>query len=124
MKREELIDLLADRIATFEGFYKAESLAFKNNNPGNIRRWGLNPIVKGYVKFSTKVAGWAALKRQIHLNIQRKLTFKEFFAGKPGVYAGYAPSGDNNHPENYAKYVAKPFKVSIDTEISTLITDN
>lgn len=105
--RVTLINDIANAIATMEGFFNNNSLAFKNNNPGNIRKWGKLPIVKGFASFPTAEAGWAALKRQISLNINRKLTLYEFFGGKPGVYPGYAPATDNNKPKQYAEFVAK-----------------
>jgi hypothetical protein len=50
--------------------------------------------------------GEAALEHQVDLNIGRGLTLDEFFAGKPGVYAGYAPAGDSNNPSGYSATVA------------------
>jgi hypothetical protein len=102
-----LVSDLAQAIARFEGFYNSENtLAKRNNNPGNLRSWGSNPISEGYAKFPTVEAGWAALHRQIQLNIDRGLNLYEFFAGKGLVYAGYAPATDNNKPVHYAQTVA------------------
>lgn len=100
------IDDLAQSIARFEGFFQPGSLAERNRNPGNLRTWGNLPTSGGYVVFPTPEAGWAALRRQVGLNIDRGLTLEEFFAGKPGVYGGYAPAIDRNQPENYAAVVA------------------
>jgi len=50
--------------------------------------------------------GWRAGRAQCKINIiTRGLTFREFFAGKPGVYAGFAPEKDKNIPINYAQAV-------------------
>lgn len=38
---------------------------------------------------------------------QSCLTLSEFFGGKPGVYAGYAPAADNNPVSNYVSFVAR-----------------
>lgn len=97
---------MAQAIARKEGFNVPNSLAQRNNNPGNLRSWGSNPVVGGYAKFPTLDAGWAALRRQIELNIGRGLTLEEFFAGKSGVYPGYAPSADRNDPVLYAQQVS------------------
>jgi hypothetical protein len=101
-----LVDSLAQGIARFEGFYTAGSLAQRNHNPGNLRSWGTNPVSGGYAVFPDDAAGWDALKRQIQININRGLNLYEFFAGKGGVYSGYAPSTDNNQPIHYAQTVA------------------
>jgi len=101
-----LIDSLAQSIATMEGYFKPNTLAQRNNNPGNLRNWGSNPVQNGYAVFPTAEAGWAALRRQIELNIGRGLTLDEFFGGKLGVYSGYAPSADSNNPAHYAQFVA------------------
>jgi len=112
MASNALIDSLALAIARMEGYLdasgavKSGTIAYRNNNPGNLRSWGSNPVVGGYASFPTASAGWVALKRQIELNIGRGLTLEEFFGGKPGVYGGYAPSGDNNDPNGYARNVA------------------
>jgi hypothetical protein len=110
-----LTDSISQAIATMEGWYKAGSIAQRNNNPGNLRSWGSFPIVDGYARFPTPDAGWAALRQQIDLNISRGLTLYEFFAGKPGVYGGYSPSADKNDPGGYAVYVAS--RVGIDPSI-------
>lgn len=115
-----LVDLMAQAIATMEGFYKPGSLAARNNNPGNLRSWGANPIVNGYAQFPTAEAGWAALKAQIQKNIDRGLNLTEFFGGKPGVYSGYAPSADKNDPVNYAKFVASRTGIDVNTPLKSV----
>lgn len=115
-----LVNLIANAIATMEGYYKPGSLAARNNNPGNLRSWGANPIVNGYAQFPTADAGWAALKAQIQKNIDRGLNLTEFFGGKPGVYSGYAPSADNNDPVNYAKFVASRTGVDVNTPLQSV----
>jgi len=113
MADKALIDSLALAIARMEGYLDASgairsgTIAFRNNNPGNLRSWGSTPVVGGYASFPTASAGWVALKRQIELNIGRGLTLEEFFGGKPGVYRGYAPGADNNNPAGYAANVAQ-----------------
>ncbi len=101
-----LIDIIAEAIARKEGFYKPGSLARRQNNPGNLRSWGDTPITKGYAAFVSLDKGWKALRKQILLNINRELTFYEFFSGKPGVYSGYSPAKNSNNPTLYAIDVA------------------
>ena len=113
-----LTDSIAQAIATYEGYYQPGSLAARNNNPGNLRSWGTAPVVDGYAQFDTPAAGWSALARQVELNISRGLSLGEFFAGKPGVYSGYAPAADSNHPAAYAQFVARRVGVAVDTPLS------
>lgn len=112
------VDLIAQAIALMEGFYIPGSLAQRNNNPGNLRTWGSLPTSGGYAVFPTATAGWDALKRQVQLNINRGLTLEEFFAGKPGVYGGYAPAADKNDPGGYARFVAGKTGIPLGIPIS------
>lgn len=107
MTKKKLIESFAQAIATMEGFYsRSPTRARANNNPGNLRSWGDVPITAGYAHFSTADAGWEALRRQVTKNLfERRLTIGEFFAGKPNVYPGYAPSADRNNPGHYANFV-------------------
>lgn len=111
-----LTESIAQAIASMEGFFKPGSIAQRNNNPGNLRAWGLNPVESGYAKFPTMEAGWAALHRQVQLNIGRGFTLYEFFGGKPGVYGGYAPNADPpNDARSYAVFVAS--RIGLDPSI-------
>ena len=105
---DRFVSRFAIAMATMEGFYKPGSMAQRNNNPGNIRPWKNCPfpVVDNMIVFPTASRGWAQLHAQIRKNIQRGLTCYEFFGGKPGVYAGYAPAADKNDPKRYAEYVA------------------
>lgn len=96
----------ARAIAEFEGFFKEGSIAQRNNNPGNLRPIGAST---GFRQFETPVEGWERLIHQIKLNIGRGLDVRQFFLGKPGVYSGYAPLGDNppDTMENYISHVKK-----------------
>lgn len=64
-----------------EGYYSTKSLAFKNNNPGNLESYGI------YRHFPTKIAGYEALVKDIGANIGKPLNV---FITK------YAPSNENN----------------------------
>lgn len=115
-----LVDQIAESIARMEGFFKPGSVAARNNNPGNLRAWGNRPVVNGFAQFETAAEGWAALRRQVELNIARGLTLQEFFGGKTGVYSGYAPAQDNNRPAEYARFVAQQAGVSDNVPLNNL----
>ncbi len=121
MTTSKLIDSIAAAIARMEGFYKPNSIAQRNGNPGNLRSWGKRPIVGGYAQFATSEDGWRALRRQIGRNIERGLTLYEFFGGKLGVYAGYAPAADQNHPREYAEFVARHVGIAADVPLVDVI---
>jgi hypothetical protein len=119
-----LVTAMALAMATFEGFNTAGTLAQRNNNPGNLRAGpgAIGTDATGYAIFATVDAGWAALYNQIQLNINRGLNLLEFFAGKPGVYPGYAPAADQNQPERYAAFVASKVGIPSDVPLTDLQT--
>ena len=101
------IDDLANAIARMEGYNVAGSIAATNNNPGNLRSGtGQIGTANGFAVFATPADGFAALDNQIQINENLGLNLNQFFAGEPGVYAGYAPSADANNPAQYAANVA------------------
>jgi hypothetical protein len=116
-----LLDGIAESIARMEGFYRPQSLARRNNNPGNIRIWRDLPRQNGFVHFPDEGHGWAALRELVSRNIDRGLTLYEFFAGKPGVYAGYAPAADRNQPRQYAEFVARRCSIDPDRPLRELV---
>lgn len=115
-----LIESIAQAIAQVESGGNPNARNYRNNNPGNLRSWGANPIVNGYAQFRTMQAGWDALYAQTRKNIGLGLTLIEFFAGKPGVYAGYAPSSDGNQPLAYAQRVAGQVGISTTIPLDTI----
>lgn len=110
---------LAAAIQRNEGFYPG-SPAYRNNNPGNLTAgpgmMGTDPST-GLAIFPDYATGEAALQNQIQLNINRGLTLDQFFAGKPGVYAGY----DTTDP-NYAAKVAGWLNIPSDVPLSSIIS--
>ena len=113
---------LASSIARFEGYGVAGSVAQRNNNPGNLRAGPgqTGTDANGYAIFPDAATGYAALDNQIDLNISRGLTLNQFFAGEPGVYPGYAPSGDSNNPSQYATTVAGWMGIDPNVPLTTL----
>lgn len=115
-----IVDQISQSIARQEGYNVAGSIAQQNNNPGNLRTWGNTPVVNGYASFATPEDGWAALNQQVQKNIDRGLTLEEFFAGKEGVYPGYAPAADSNQPNVYAANVSSWTGIPLDVPLSDL----
>jgi hypothetical protein len=111
---------VSEGIAEMEGHYKAGSRSQRQNNPGNLRRWGKVPVLDGFCNFPTPTEGWAALRRQVEKNVGRGLTLYEFFGGKPGIYPGYAPDTDGNHSRHYAEFVAKRVGAPADVPLNKL----
>jgi hypothetical protein len=117
-----LVIAFANAIAQEESGGSATALSYRNNNPGNLVSWGSMPIVNGFAQFPTLTAGWQALYSQIETNIGRGLTTYEFFAGKPGVYAGYASVGSSasNNPIAYATFVAGQLGIDPSVPLNSL----
>ncbi len=121
----DLVDQLAEAIAAVEAGSKKNPRSVRNNNPGNLRTWGDYPVDEGYVKFPDWATGMAALKHQIEKNIARGLTLGEFFAGKEGVYGGFAPKGDNNDPAAYLDTIVRKLglgKIDLNTPLNQIVT--
>lgn len=67
------VDALASAIQTQEGYYPG-SVAYSNNNPGNLvyaGQAGASPGLDGFAKFASYDQGLAALKNQITLDATR-----------------------------------------------------
>jgi len=118
-----LVQQIADAITKVESGGNPNSIAMRNNNPGNLRSWGNYPVVNGYVQFPDMATGRAALEAQVQKNISRGLTLYEFFGGKPGVYGGYAPAADANRPQTYAQTVAGWLGISPDVPLTEASSD-
>ena len=133
-----VIECLSKAIATQEGFYSNKSIpaiSQRLKNPGNLTHWRNKkgqayPTNNGYVNFPNPEEGFAALRGQIKINLKKNPTFKEFFTGVRGSFAGFAPRGHgDNDPVGYAAFtvrflsrnlgLAEP--LSIDDKISKLV---
>jgi hypothetical protein len=111
---------LAGAIQRFEG--ACTGLSCRNNNPGNLRAGpgAIGTDSRGIAIFPDYATGEAALQHQIDLNISRGLTLDEFFAGKAGVYPGYAPAADSNDPNQYTGTVAGWLGIDPNTPLSSM----
>lgn len=104
------------------------SISYRNNNPGNLRWSYMQDGQKGgYAYFDTYGEGWEALLHQLRIaadgrssvyNPEDTLWNED---DKKGFFNKYAPSSDNNHPKNYAEFVAKRLGVGLDYQIKNII---
>lgn len=117
MTKQQTISAIADAIDRMEG------PGAPRNNPGNLRTWGSLPTQGGFAVFPDIGAGRAALERQVELNIGRGLTLEQFFGGKPGVYAGYAPGADSNDPARYAANVSQWTGIPLGVPLNQVVVD-
>jgi len=113
---------MANAIATEEGYGAPNSACTSINNPGCLRAGPgqTGTSAQGFAIFPDPATGYAALDNQIQTNINLGLNMDTFFAGKPGVYPGYAPSADSNNPTQYASFVASQLGVDPNTPLSQL----
>lgn len=91
------------------------TLAYKNNNPGNLRfvgQPGASQGVGGFAMFDSPQAGFDALVRQTQLDASRGLTLADF------VYK-YAPPSENNSSE-YLSQVSRALGVPHGTPIAQI----
>jgi hypothetical protein len=126
----------AKYVSLMEGFPKAGTPAWRNNNPGNLnagaRAKSHDP--EGYAVYEKISNGWADLEDLIVEVIMKHpaLTLRTFFAGQRdpsnqvvlGGYAGYAPAADprgSNAPLTYAQFMANGLKIQIDDVLISLL---
>lgn len=85
------------------GWYQHEqkTLADRNNNPGNIRPVGGG----GFRNFGSALEGWAAMKNQLMRYFTGKTTGRRLQTIMD-IVSTWAPAGDNNDPQQYARQVA------------------
>lgn len=94
-----VIDSLAQAIQKIEGYYPpggnypSGSVAYRNNNPGNLRFANQSGATgqdsQGFAIFDNYGDGYSALQNQISLDASRGLTLSEFVNK-------YAPPSENN----------------------------
>lgn len=119
-----LLTLMTGAIQTFEGWWPG-SVSYINKNPGNLKfanqAKAIGKDARGFAVFATVEDGLNALKTLItraargqSSSYRPDMSLKQFF----GVYA---PTGDNNAPDLYAKFVAGKMGVSVDFQIRNLV---
>src|ERR1700678_1407098 len=112
------LQTLAQTIQTQEGYYPG-TLAYTNNNPGNliyVGQAGASPGAGGVASFPTYNAGYQALLKQIQNHPNRGVTIDQ-------IMAIYAPAGQgSNNPSSYANTIANNLGVSTSTPVATAIS--
>jgi hypothetical protein len=113
-------------IQRYEGYY-AGSVSFVNHNPGNMKYTDLTRDLgalradsRGFCVFASYADGLWALCRFITLAKQNKLKSYKNCTVRSFI-ASYAPKGDKNDPERYARTVAGWLGVSPDALLATLL---
>lgn len=134
------LNALASAHQDHEGFIEPNdknpkgSLAYRNNNPGNLRltsanasQYGAVAGDGGFARFPTYEAGFEALKGDLyakltggssHINYSANPTILDYIKV-------YAPSSDGNDPKGYASVVVRAMKqagfdISLDTPLSQI----
>lgn len=116
-KKETLLNLMFEAMRDFEG--KPGDLNYKNNNPLNCRcsrvgylpKYGNVKCVNRFAVFPTWELGCEYGKNLILHKAKKHPEWSlTTFIGHSTE--GWAPAEDNNHPENYASYVAKRMGVN------------
>jgi hypothetical protein len=112
------LQTIAATIQQVEGYYPG-TLAYTNNNPGNliyVGQAGASPGAGGFASFPTYDAGYQALLNQIQNYANRGLTIDQ-------MMAIYAPAGQgSNNPSSYANTIANNLGVSTSTPVATAIS--
>lgn len=113
---DSTVQTIAAAIQQQEGYYPG-SLAYRNNNPGNLIYAGQSGAVKGdggFAEFPTYDDGLQALYNQIQLYASRGMTIQD-------MMNVYAPAGDGeNDPTGYAYTIAAALGASPDTPLQSL----
>ena len=125
------VSTIASTIQTVEGYYPG-SIAYQNNNPGNLIYVGQSGATQGppmpgtnyyYASFPSYQAGLTALDSQIQTYANQGLTIDQMMAKyAPATDANGNPTGNN--PTAYAQQIATALGVSTDTTVADAIGAN
>jgi len=114
------VNTIAQTIQQQEGYYPG-SLAYRNNNPGNLVYAGQSGAVQGeggYAKFPDYSTGYQALLNQIQLYASRGYSVQQMM----NVYLGQNPNSTSPDSILYANTVAASLGSPTDTTLSDLNT--
>ena len=109
------VSTIASTIQNVEGYYPG-SLAYTNNNPGNlvyVGQPGASPGAGGFAKFPSYQDGLNALHNQIQIYASRGMTIQQ-------MMDVYAPASAGNDPAKYANTIATALGVPSDTSLTDL----
>jgi hypothetical protein len=117
------LDTIAGTIQQVEGYYPG-SLAYVNNNPGNLvytsyyaSAFGAIPGAGGFAKFPDYATGYAALQHQIQVDAARGDSISDL------TYS-WLGSGQGGNAPAYAASIANALGVDPSTSVQSLITDS
>lgn len=103
--------------------YSKGTWAWRNNNPGNIRKpskenmpAGVIGLAGGFLVFSSYEAGFKALLALLKKDFYQNLTIFD-------AVAQYAPAKDKNDVKNYRKILKQVTKLDLQTKIKDLTDD-
>jgi len=108
------VTTIANTIQQVEGYYPG-TLAYRNNNPGNliyVGQAGATPGAGGFAAFPTYDDGYNALLKQIQNYANRGLTIQQMM----DIYAPASQPG--NDPTLYANKLAASLGVTTDTTLA------
>lgn len=103
-----LVPLTPEKVPDTSG----QSLAQRNNNPGNLRSWPGVTVKNGYAVFPTLLAG----ARASFINLNTYMT-KHNLVTLRGIIGRWAPPEDDNPTSAYVAAVAKVLNVSPDQRL-------
>lgn len=120
------LDTFCAAIRDYEGV--PGDLNYQNNNPGNVRCSPVGYLAKygdvmcvdtasgQFAKFPTYELGWEYLLALVQERVKEHATwdFNDFFNN-------YSPVSDNNHPNEYALFVANRCGVEITKNLQSLL---
>lgn len=108
------IDTMASTIQQIEGYYPG-TVAYANNNPGNlifVGQPGATAGAGGFAKWGSYAEGYQALLDQLNRDAGRGLTISQ-------EMAKWAPAGQGaNDPVSYAAQIAAAEGVAVDTPLT------
>ena len=116
------LDTIAQTIQQVEGYYPG-SLAYTNNNPGNLvytsyyaSAYGATQGAGGFAKFPDYATGYAAMQHQIQVDAARGDSISDL------TYS-WLGSGTGGNAPAYAATIASALGVDPSTSVRSLISD-
>lgn len=123
VKQEESKSTVKQNYKYNVAFGSQFTLAYRNNNPGNLKyakQTGAILGENGFAKFANSSEGFEALMRQVNLDKKRGDTIYTFIVGVNGI-GGYAPASENNSLK-YVSDLSNGLGVNQNTKLSEIDT--